>query len=350
MHPGGRSTRRWTSTIRASHVVGPAALVGLDEVGVLGRHLGGAARAGPWPRPARSAGRPSRPGGLVNTEPAFGPPGWCSRRQRTISAIVGLGPVAVTRARGRARPRPRPVTRRPPSGGSDRSRSVGRHPSILAGAPGRRTRTLTSVAAMSEPCPPAFIRTAPPTDPGTPTAHSKPVRPAAAVRRATTGRLAAPPARTVVPSMSMLAKCSPSTTARPSNPASATSRFEPRPTTSTAHARWPSTAAATVAERRLVVHLDQQRGRAADPVGREPASETSRPGQVAEQLARPELDAPSRQLVRRCPITTLPITRLPITTLGRRWCNRSCTSSGSEVRSPAPRVRHRSPGRSSWPR
>ena len=30
---------------------------------------------------------------------------------------------------------------------------------------------------MSEPCPPAFIRTAPPIEPGTPTAHSNPVRP-----------------------------------------------------------------------------------------------------------------------------------------------------------------------------
>ena len=40
---------------------------------------------------------------------------------------------------------------------------------------------------MSEPCPPAFIRTAPPTEPGTPTAHSNPVSPAAAVRRASTG-------------------------------------------------------------------------------------------------------------------------------------------------------------------
>ena len=47
---------------------------------------------------------------------------------------------------------------------------------------------------MSEPWPPAFMRTAPPTEPGTPTAHSKPVRPAAAVRRATTGSAAAPPA------------------------------------------------------------------------------------------------------------------------------------------------------------
>ena len=47
---------------------------------------------------------------------------------------------------------------------------------------------------MSEPCPPAFMRTAPPIEPGTPTAHSKPVSPAAAVRRASTGRATAEPA------------------------------------------------------------------------------------------------------------------------------------------------------------
>ena len=49
---------------------------------------------------------------------------------------------------------------------------------------------------MSEPWPPAFIRTAPPTDPGTPTAHSKPVRPASTVWRASTGRATAAPAVT----------------------------------------------------------------------------------------------------------------------------------------------------------
>ena len=49
---------------------------------------------------------------------------------------------------------------------------------------------------MSEPWPPAFIRTAPPIEPGTPTAHSKPVSPAAAVRRASTGRATPPPAVT----------------------------------------------------------------------------------------------------------------------------------------------------------
>ena len=92
-------------------------------------------------------------------------------------------------------------------------------------------RASTSDAAMSEPWPPAFIRTAPPIEPGTPTAHSKPVSPARTVRRATTGSAAAPPARTTVPATSIRAKASPSTRATPGNPASATSRFEPLPTT-----------------------------------------------------------------------------------------------------------------------
>ena len=47
------------------------------------------------------------------------------------------------------------------------------------------TSTSTRQAAMSEPWPPAFIRTAPPIDPGTPTAHSKPV---SAGRRRTAGQ------------------------------------------------------------------------------------------------------------------------------------------------------------------
>ena len=40
-------------------------------------------------RPAES------PGGLVNTEPALEPPGWCSRRQRTISATIASHAAAV---------------------------------------------------------------------------------------------------------------------------------------------------------------------------------------------------------------------------------------------------------------
>ena len=79
-----------------------------------------------------------------------------------------------------------------------------RRPSALGGATAaagaspsqvERRRPSTRQAAMSEPCPPAFIRTAPPIEPGTPTAHSKPVSPAAAVRRASTGSGTPPPAR-----------------------------------------------------------------------------------------------------------------------------------------------------------
>ena len=49
---------------------------------------------------------------------------------------------------------------------------------------------------MSEPWPPAFMRTAPPTEPGTPTAQDRPLHPASATRRASTGSATAAPART----------------------------------------------------------------------------------------------------------------------------------------------------------
>ena len=69
------------------HVVGPPAGVGLDEVGVLGDTSAVPSRS-PL-APAASTSRPAEsPGGLVKTDPAFGPPGWFSRRQRTISARV----------------------------------------------------------------------------------------------------------------------------------------------------------------------------------------------------------------------------------------------------------------------
>ena len=53
---------------------------------------------------------------------------------------------------------------------------------------------------MSAPCPPAFMRTAPPIEPGTPTAHSKPVSPAAALSAGDdreAGRAAGPNRRAV---------------------------------------------------------------------------------------------------------------------------------------------------------
>jgi hypothetical protein len=96
---------------------------------------------------------------------------------------------------------------------------------------------------MSEPCPPAFIRTPPPTDPGTPTAHSKPARPAATVRRASTGSATAPPAVTTSSSIAMSDPIAESEIAMPLKPASATSRFDPRPTTSTGRSETRTAAA-----------------------------------------------------------------------------------------------------------
>ncbi len=143
-------------------------------------------------RPAES------PGGLVNTDPALDPPGWFWRRQRTISAISA--------APASGSPRAEPVVpghhhlRRADGGvpvgeGQARGRRL-ESPRLERGRPIGRT---ARVAAVSEPWPPAFMRMAPPTEPGTPTAHSRPRRPAAAVRRASTGRLTAAPADHVGP-------------------------------------------------------------------------------------------------------------------------------------------------------
>ena len=66
-------------------------------------------------RPRRSAARPSRPGGLVKTEPALLPPGWCSRRQRTISASAAR-PASTGSPGLQARTRPRAPPRSAPSG------------------------------------------------------------------------------------------------------------------------------------------------------------------------------------------------------------------------------------------
>ena len=134
--------------------------------------------------------------GLTNTEPQFCPPGWCSRRQRTISAIVAS---AVRAIAGRA-----DASRAPthdlvvaevgaPEAQPERRRRR-RVDGAGSGAARSTTSTSTRQAAMSEPWPPAFIRTAPPIEPGTPTAHSNPVSPAAAVRRASTGSATPPPA------------------------------------------------------------------------------------------------------------------------------------------------------------
>ena len=134
---------------------------------------------------------------------------------------------------------------------------------------------------MSDPWPPAFIRTAPPTEPGTPTAHSRPVSPAATVRRARVGRATAPPARTSVPSTRQRPKPGPRWTTTPANPASATSRLEPFPSTSTA-GRGRRRAPATAHEPVLVLRLDGEGGGAADPVGGAAPERSVQHGPVAQ--------------------------------------------------------------------
>ena len=176
------------------HVVGRAAGVGLDEVGVLGRDLG------------RAVSTPLAPGGVDEAAGAVAGrvgehrPGVLRRRAGWPGATArsrsqGLGPFGVARVAARAWRGSTSWWAAIAEWRYPRSRSAaGTSPSFPVRR--SRTRTPTRLAAMSEPCPPAFMRTAPPIDPGTPTAHSNPVRPALAVRRATTGSRAAAPART----------------------------------------------------------------------------------------------------------------------------------------------------------
>ena len=91
----------------------------------------------------------------------------------------------------------------------------------------------TTEAAISAPCPPAFIRTAPPTVPGIPTHHSRPLRPAPTDRLANTGINIAPPASTMSPSTVTAFSVGDGdiTMTTPSKPLSAIRRLLPRPIT-----------------------------------------------------------------------------------------------------------------------
>ena len=160
-------------------------------------------------RPASSMRRPAEsPSGFVNTEPAFCPPGWFAAAPAHDGRDLFLRLCGVAGTQREARP-----TRRCRTG---RSRSVDTrgpdgpppppHPSRCRD---RRRGPSARPAATSEPWPPAFMRTAPPIEPGTPTAHSRPRSPAAAVVRARTGRLTAPPARTVASSTSIAGEVAP---------------------------------------------------------------------------------------------------------------------------------------------
>ena len=174
-----------------AHVVGRAARVGLDEVGVLGRHLGACRSGSPSARRRRSADRPSRPGGLVNTDPALLPPGWLARRQRTISSMAALPRAGIAGLEL--------VGGRPPPRRWRSRRCAGRR------SRGGRPADSATVAA-SQVDPPVGdqggrrvgavapgVHRAPPPRPSR--APRPPTRdrcsPAAAVRRASTGRLSA---------------------------------------------------------------------------------------------------------------------------------------------------------------
>ena len=204
--------------------------------------------------------RPAESGrGFTKTDPAFWPPGWFSRRQRTISSMTASpSPGSPRRQPERRVQHDVGVAER---GSAERQlQRGGGHLLILAARRGRTRGPSASVCATSPPWPPAFMRTAPPTEPGTPTAHSRPVSPAAALRRASTGRLTAEPARTSVPSISIVAHQGPRLTAMPGKPRSATSRFEPRPTTSTG-----SPLASRSSPRPLATHRSTRPRRTARP-------------------------------------------------------------------------------------
>ena len=185
---------------------------------------------------------------------------------------------------------------------------------------------------MSEPWPPAFMRTAPPTDPGhadgprqpAPSRRRPPGGPARAgpprlrpARRRTPGRRrSAHRSRAGRPPAKPAPRCS----TIPSNPSSATSRLEPRPRTKTAAGRRPSPApcwrqAVRTASRSLgSFDLDVERRRPADAVG----------GQRPERLVPAWPARRGRRPGRRRPSP------------GRHHCGDSSSSSGSVVRSPAP--------------
>jgi hypothetical protein len=201
--------------------------------------------------------------------------------------------------------------------------------------PGRTPGRRGGDAAMSDPCPPAFMRTAPPIEPGTPTAHSNPVTPAAAVRRASTGSGTPPPATTsraigCVP-------CSRSTIVdvvrelgdrdgEAANPASATSMFEPRPITSTAH-RWRSHLGDRRRDRRATA--PRRTGPPHPPTryvvsGASGTSRAARSPSAAEQLAPAARDA------------VVAVARgdrrhVPSSHPGHRRCRHRCPSGGEHL-------------------
>ena len=189
--PVASATRSRTSSITARTSAAEPPSAAWMKLACFSRHPAPCRCGSPRrPRPSIRLPALTSPGtGLTNTEPAV-----LAARLVLAAPAHDLGDRRLGRRRGR-RARSCSRARRARPGASPRSEPRKRRPSSPAGhvarrrSPAARSNTSTSTrhAAMSEPCPPAFIRTAPPTEPGTPTAHSNPVSPAAAVRRASTG-------------------------------------------------------------------------------------------------------------------------------------------------------------------
>ena len=182
-------------------------------------------------RPAES------PGGFRNTEPALAPPGWCSRRQRTISAMRALARLGGRRRRPRTRRRSRSRRRRAPSGGTrsrgrtaSRGHLVARTGQVDGRAPARAPRRSRgrgprrSCGPRRRRCRGCRRRTRGPT--------ARPRRCGGRARAAGPRRRPAPYPGPVGRRGRPRSNSPASTTATPVNPWSATSRFDPRPTRS----------------------------------------------------------------------------------------------------------------------
>ena len=138
-------------------------------------------------------------------------------------------------------------------------------------------------SASSLPWAPAFIRTPPPTVPGMATANAIPPSDALAERAARLGRGVAAPASSSVPSTSTRRKRWPRWRTIPGQPPSATSMFDPRPTTSSGTPVVPSTSASAARSSSSSARRNTAAGPPSRKVvsGARDRSRLTRPGQRA---------------------------------------------------------------------
>ncbi len=287
-------------------------------------------------RPAASISRPAEsPGGLMNTEPALEPPGWCSRRHRTMLGHSARSASASPRCDGelrldhqlaaRHRRRAVPVRRR-------------RTSSVPPPSPTRSTqrvaqqtrRHVRAVAARVHADGPAHRAGDPhrPGEPGPsgvshlPGQHGKGAAPHPPGRAPGGAGPSAPAGRRQVDRAETLARGA---------PPPRRSRHRPPAGSSPGRSRTPARAGPD--ETQAAQHLEVARvppPRRRGPPDRPPRRWSSGPA-ACPARPRPQRGRPARR--RSVPVRAL--------TTGATSSN----SSGSVVRSPAPRVRQRSPGR-----